>query len=168
MGRRGRVHDRVGMTALPIRAPEPTDIIREPSLRRLLGAAIVAGLGVIAFSVAFGSYVVGNMHTLPASSAADAQALRGAIPAIVALGAAHLLLAAAMAGRREVVRIVGASISGLVAIAAAVAAAMTAAGVDPFGWSGSSHPSSAGVGILALVAVLYGAASLLAGSAAED
>ncbi|HEY7130633.1 MAG TPA: hypothetical protein VH440_00185 [Candidatus Limnocylindrales bacterium] len=156
------------MTALPIRAPEPADIIREPSLRRLLGAAIVGGLGVIAFSVAFGSYVAANMHTLPSSAAADARALLGSVPAIVALGVAHLILAAALAGRRESVRIVGAAISGLIAIAAAAAAAMTAVGVDPFAWSGSGHPSSAGVGILAITAILYGAAALLAGGATDE
>ncbi len=156
------------MTALPIRAPEPTDLIREPSLRRLLGAAIVGGLGVVAFSVAFGGYVVAHMHTLPSSAATDARALLGAVPAIVAVGVAHLVLAAAMAGRSDAVRTVGAAISGLIAIAAAAAAAMTAAGVDPFGWSGAGHPASAGVGILAVAAVLYGGAALLAGGATED
>ena len=49
------------MTALPIRAHERADLIREPSLRRLLGAAIVGGLGAIVLSVAFASNVVGSM-----------------------------------------------------------------------------------------------------------
>ena len=58
-------------------------------------------------------------------------------------------------------------LTGLVAVAAAGAAAMTAAGVDPFGLSGAGHPSSSGAGILALAAILYGAAALLAGGTSE-
>ena len=156
------------MTALPIRAPEPADLIRQPSLRRLLGAAIVGAIGVILFSVAFAGHVVRSMSSLPASSAADAQALSAVIPWLVLAGVVHFVVAAALAGARDSVRIAAAAITGITAVAAAAAAAMTAAGIDPFAWSAAGHPAASGVGILGLTAVLYGAAALLAGSVAED
>ncbi len=147
------------MTALPIRAPEPVDLIHEPSLRRLLGAAIVGGIGAIAFSIAIANSFVGTLHHLPAASAA--------VPWFVGIGALNVVVAAALAARRDVVRTIAAVITGLTALAAATAAAMTAAGVDPFGLSGSGQPAPSGVGILAVSAVLYGAATLLAGGSSE-
>jgi hypothetical protein len=155
------------MTALPIRAPEPTDLIREPSLRRLLGAAIVAGIGAIVLSVAVAGQFVGSMSNLPGAAAADARSLHAAVPWIVALGIVHLVVATGLAAGRELVRMVAAVLTGLVALAAAGAAAMTAAGIDPLGTSATGHPSASGVGILAIAALLYGAASLLAGGSSE-
>jgi hypothetical protein len=155
------------MTALPIRAPQPTDLIREPSLRRLLGAAIVGGLGAIVLSVAVAGNVVGSRAGLPAAQAADAHALTAAVPWIVLAGLIHVVVAAALAAGRDAIRIAAAITTGLAAIAAAAAAVMTAAGIDPFGWSGAGHPAATGAGILAVVAVLYGAAALLAGSVSE-
>lgn len=155
------------MTALPIRGPEPTHLLSEPSFRRLLGAAIVGAIGVIFFSVAFAGHVVGSMTTLPATSAAEAQTLSAAIPWLVLAGLVHFLVAAALAGGRDSVRIAAAAITGITAVAAAAAAAMTAAGIDPFAWSAAGHPAASGVGILGLTAVLYGAAALLAGSVSE-
>jgi hypothetical protein len=154
------------MTALPIRAPEPTDLLREPSLRRLLGAAIVAAIGAIVLSVAVAGNFVGGMPNLPGAAADDARSLGATVPWIVALGLVHLIVAAALAAGRELVRMVAAVLTGLTALAAAGAAAMTAAGVDPLG-SSAGHPSAAGVGILAIAALLYGAASLLAGGSSE-
>ncbi len=156
------------MTALPVRAPEPTDLIRAPSLRRLLGAAIVGSIGVILFSVAFAGHVVRSMNSLPATSGADAQTLSAAMPWLVLAGVVHLIVAAALAGGRDSIRIVAAAITGITAVAAAAAAAMTAAGIDPFAWSAAGHPAASGVGILGVTAALYGAASLLAGSVSED
>ena len=156
------------MTALPIRSSEPADLIREPSLRRLLGAAIVGAIGVILFSVAFAGHVVRSMSSLPASSAGDAQTLSAAMPWLVLAGIVHLIVAAALAGGRDSIRIAAAAITGITAVAAAAAAAMTAAGIDPFAWSAAGHPAASGVGILGVTAVLYGAAALLAGSVSED
>lgn len=155
------------MTALPIRAPEPADLIHEPSLRRLLGAAIVGALGAIVLSIAFAHNVVGSMSNLPGSVAADARSLTANVPWIAAIGLAHLVVAVALAAGREVVRMAAAILTGLVAVAAAGAAALTAAGIDPFGRSGAGHASATGVGILALAAILYGAAALLAGGRSE-
>lgn len=155
------------MTAQQIRSPEPLHLIREPSLRRLLGAAIVGGIGASLFSVAVAGAFVGSKAELAGASAADAGPIVAAVPWIVLAGVVHVLLAAALAAGREVVRTVAAVVTGLTAVAAATAAAMTAAGVDPFGLSGSGHPSSSGVGILAVAAVLYGATTLLAGGSAE-
>jgi hypothetical protein len=41
---------------------------------------------------------------------------------------------------------------------------MVATGVDPFGGSAAAHSTATGAGILALAAVLYGAAVLAAGT----
>src|SRR6187455_3001358 len=103
MGPHDRDVDAAGMTALPIRAPEPTDLIREPSYRRLLGAAIVGSLGAIAFSVAVAGNVVGSMPGLPASTADDARALSATVPWVVLVGVVHLVVAAALASGRDVV-----------------------------------------------------------------
>jgi hypothetical protein len=146
----------------------PTDVrsVRrgQPSARRLLGGAIVGALGAIVLSVASGAYVATTRTTLPAAAADDARALAGWIPAIVAVGFVHFLVAAAMVRGRDLVRVAAAALIGLVAIAAATAASMIVAGVDPFGWSAVDHPSGSGVGILAVTAALYGVAALAAGS----
>jgi hypothetical protein len=139
-----------------------------PSARRLVGAAIVASVGVIALSVAVGGSVAASRFALPAETAADAHALVGRVPAIVAIGLVHLLVAAAMLSRRELVRLIAVAATGLVAIAVAAASAMTAAGVDPFGGAAGAHASGTGVGMLALAAVLYGAAALFVGTAPEE
>ena len=88
---------------------------------------------------------------------------------IVAIGIAHLIVAGLMLSARDLVRIAGSVISGVVAIAAAAGSVMIAAGIDPIGRSASGRPGGAGVWILALAAVLYGSAALAAGSrSAED
>jgi hypothetical protein len=157
------------MTALSIQAQAAPVQLPQPSLRRLLGAAIVAGIGAIVFSVAFAAFVAVNRSDLPASAAADAQALAGWIPAILAIGSLHLVVAVALVRGRDLVRMIAAAVTGLVALAAATAAVMVAASVDPFGWSAVDHPTGSGVGILALTAALYGVAALAAGSGpAED
>jgi hypothetical protein len=154
------------MTVLSPSSVRPS-VHREPSGRRLLGAAIVGALGAIAFSVADGAWVAATRTTLPPEAAADARVLAGWVPAIVAVGLAHLVVAAAMLRGRHVVRIAAAVVTGLVALAAIGATAMTVAGVDPFGWSRAGHPSSTAIGILAITAVLYGLAAVAAGSSAD-
>jgi hypothetical protein len=149
----------------------PSDITQlrrgQPSARRLLGAAIVAALGVVAFSVAVGGFVAATRFALPTHAAADARALLAGVPAIVAVGLVHLLVAGAMLSGRELVRLLAVAATGLTAIAAAAASAMVAAGVDPLGGSAAGHPS-AGVGILAVGAVLYGVAAVAAGTAPTE
>ena len=149
----------------------PSDTIQlrrgQPPARRLLGAAIVAALGVIAFSVAFGGFVAATRFALPARAAAESRALLASVPAIGAVGLVHLLVAGAMLSGRELLRLVAVAVTGLTAIAAAAASAMVAAGIDPFGGSAAGHPS-AGVGILALAAGLYGTAALAAGTAPPE
>jgi len=141
----------------------------QPSARRLLAGAIIGSLGAITFSVAVGASVASTRTTLPASAAGDARALASWIPAIVAVGVAHLVVAAAMLRGGVAVRVAAAALTGIVAVAAAAGAAMLVAGVDPFGWSAAAHPSRAGIGILGIAATLYGVAALAAGSGrAED
>jgi len=152
------------MTALAIQPDVTSARGGQPSGRRLIAASIVASLGAIALSVAFAGFVAASRLGLPAQAASDAQALAGWVPAIVALGFVHLFVAAAMLSGRDLVRLVAVAVTGLVAIAAATASAMVASGVDPFGGAAAGHSSAAGVGILALAAVLYGAAALAAGT----
>ena len=131
-----------------------------PSARHLVGASIVASLGAITLSIALGGFVAASRFALPAEAAADAHALVGRVPAIVAIGLVHVLVAAAMLNRRDLVRLTGVAVTGLVAVAAATASAVVAAGVGPFGGSAAAHPAATGAGILALAAMLYGAAAL--------
>jgi hypothetical protein len=155
------------MTALS--SPTANRSIRQPSARRLVAGAIVGSLGAISFSIAVGAYVASTRTSLPATAAGDARVLASWIPAIVAVGIAHFLVAVAMLRGGVVVRVAAAALTGIVAVAAAAAAAMLVAGVDPFGWSAAAHPSRAGIGILVVAATLYGVAALAAGSGrAED
>jgi hypothetical protein len=141
----------------------------QPSTRRLIGGAIVGAIGAIVLSIAFGAYVATTRTALPLAAAADARALGAWIPAIVAAGLVHFLVAAAMVRGRDVVRVAAAALTGLVALATGTAAAMIVAGVDPLGRTAVEHPTATGVGILGVTAVLYGLAALAAGSgAAED
>jgi len=152
------------MTALSSPIPHVSVRRSQPSARRLLAGAIVGAVGAIVLSVAVGAYVATIRTTLPLSAAADARTLASWIPVIVAVGFVHFVVAAAMIRGRVVVRVTAAALTGIVALAAGTAAAMLVAGVDPLGWSGAAHPSRAGIGILALTAVLYGVAALAAGS----
>src|SRR5262245_64524689 len=123
------------MPALSSPSPHFASLEGEPSARRLLAGAIVAAVGAIVLSVAVGAYVATTRTTLPSSAASDAHALASWIPAIVTVGLAHFMIAAAMLRGRAAVRLVAAALVGIVAIASGIAAAMLVAGVDPFGWS---------------------------------
>lgn len=141
----------------------------QPPTRRLIAAAIVGGIGVIILSIAFGAFVATTRLTVSPAALGDARALTASIPAIVAIGLLHLVAAAGILRRRDVVRIAAAVVTGLSAIAAGTAAAMLFAGVDPLGPSSASHPTGGGIGILLVAAMLYGLAALAAGSGpAED
>jgi len=149
------------MTALlssPTRRPAAA-----PIGRRLIGGAIVAGIGAVILSVAVGGQVVGTMRDLPAATAADAATLRAAVPWVVVLGLVHVVVGAALATGRDLFRVIAAAITGLAAITLGAAAAMVAAGIDPIGRDAPSV-APAGVAILAVTAALYGAAAALAGT----
>ena len=158
------------MTAFAAPIQSTPSLIDWRSLRRLVGASIVGGIGILAFSVAVGNQVVGSLRTLPAATAADAHALLGAVPWIAAIGVVHLVVAVALARGGVVVRLVAVAITGLTAVVAGTAAALTAAGVDPFGWTATGHPAASGIGILAIAAALYAtaAAAVGIGSAEAD
>ena len=154
---------RGGMTAFAAPIQNAPSLIDWPSLRRLVGASIVGALGIIAFSVAVGNQVVGSMRTLPAATAAEAHALLGAVPWIAAIGVVHVAVAIALARGGDVVRLVAVAITGLTAVVAGTAAGLTAAGVDPFGWTATGHPAASGIGILAIAAALYATAGAAVG-----
>jgi hypothetical protein len=165
----GLSRHRRGMTAFAAPVQATPSLIDWSSLRRLVGASIVGGLGMVAFSIAVGNHVVGSMRTLPAATAAEAQALVGAVPAIVAVGVLHLAVAIGLARGGDVVRLAAVAVTVLAAVIAAAGAGLTVAGIDPFGGSPAAYPV-AGAGILAIAAVLYAtaAAAVGIGSAEPD
>lgn len=152
------------MTAL--RSPARPTTIAHPPARRLIGAAIVAAIGVIVLSVAFGDFVVGSRHDLPAAVASDARSLIGDVPWIALVGLVHLAVAIAMASGGGTVRAgarVASALAGVVAGGVAVAAA--AGDVIP-AWTGGHRPTE--IVLVAVVAAAYGAAAVLAGGDATD
>ena len=156
--------DRDGMTAFTsaISSSAPISIDWQ-ALRRLFGAALVAAMGAIAFSIAVGGSVVGSMDGLPPAAAADASALTGSVPGFIAVGMLHLVVAVALAHGGAVIRLAAVALTGLTAVVAATAAVMTAAGIDPFAGAGSGHPAQNGVAILVIAAAIYGAAASAVG-----
>jgi predicted nicotinamide N-methyase len=123
----------------------------------------VATIGIVILSIAVGGYVVGS-NAMDAAQADEARNLVGATPTLVAIGLVHLLAAVALVRGRDVLRLAAVLASGLAAVAAASSAAMFAVGVDPISWSGVGHASTSGLGILAILGVLYGMAAVVAGS----
>ena len=156
------------MTALaaPVLTPAPT--IDWPALRRLTGAAVVGGLGVVLFSLAIGARVVGSHEHVQQVASGAADGLLGAIPALVAIGVLHLAVAVGLARGGIVVRLAAVAMTGLAAIVAITAAVMTISGIDPFGWDAGGHPTASGAGLLAIAAVLYGAAAALVGIGRDE
>ncbi|HEX5823748.1 MAG TPA: hypothetical protein VFY18_04735 [Candidatus Limnocylindrales bacterium] len=135
-----------------------------PSLPRLLGGGLVATMGIVVFSIAIGNQVVGSSHALVASQAEAARHLVTATPILVAIGLLHVITAVALARGRDGLRIVAVLVTGLASLAAASSAAMFAAGVDPFSWSGGGQPPTSGVALLVIAAIAYGSAAVAAGS----
>jgi len=148
--------------------PDSAEARPAPSLTRLAAAALAGALGVIVLSVAFSGYVVGSMHWLPAEVSGEARALVAATPTIAVIGLLHFVVALAFVRGREVARLAAAVVTGLVALAAGTAAAMLAAGIDPFGPSSVAHPAGAGAGALAVAAIVYGLAASLGGIGPSD
>ena len=144
---------RGGMTAFAAPIQSTPSLIDWRPLRRLIGASIVGGIGMIAFSVAVGNQVVGSMRSLPTATAADAHALLGAVPWITAMGVVHVAVAIALARGGDVVRLVAVAITGLTAPATTAVRPVMATG----------HPAASGIGILAIAAALYATAGAAVG-----
>ena len=135
-----------------------------PPLPRLIAGGIVATLGILVFSIAIGNFVVGSSHAVVPAQGDVALRFVAATPVLVAIGLLHMIAAVAFVRGRDGLRIVAVLAAGLTSLAAAASAAMIAAGVDPFSWSGTQPPSSGGIGLLIVAALLYGSAAVAAGS----
>jgi hypothetical protein len=135
----------------------------QPPLRRLLGAAIVGGLGAIAFSVAVGGSVAAAKTGVAAGSRLVPGGVAAQIPWLVLVGFVHVAVATAVVRGRDVVRVAAVIVISITAIAAAAAAAMTAVGIDPFGSAAATSHAPVGIGLLVIAAGLYAAAAALVG-----
>jgi hypothetical protein len=153
------------MTALasPVQVPF-ADAAPSPSLPRLLAGGLVATIGVVILSIAIGNYVVGSSHSVVPAQGDVALRFVAATPTLVAIGLLHVVAAVALARGRDGLRIVAVLATGLTSLAAAASAAMIAAGIDPFTWSGAERPSTGGIALLIVAAILYGIAAVAAGS----
>ena len=150
--------------ASPVQQPIHAGHKPLPPLPRLFAGGIVATLGILVLSIAIGNFVVGSSHTVVPAQGDVALRFVAATPVLVLIGLLHLVAAIALVRGRDGLRIVAVMVTGLMSLAAAASAAMIAAGVDPFSWSGAQPPSSAGIGLLIVAALLYGAAAVTAGS----
>jgi hypothetical protein len=139
-----------------------------PSLSRLVAGGLIAVMGVVIFSIAIGNYVVGSSETVVPAQGDVALRYVAATPILVAIGLLHAVVALALARGRDGLRTVAVLASGLASIVAASSAAMFAAGVDPFSWSGSGQPTTSGIGLLLVAAVIYGTAAVAAGSGSVE
>jgi hypothetical protein len=159
---------RLDMTILasPVQRPLVADpsLPSLPPLQRLLAGGLVATVGIAIFSIAIGNFVVGSSHAVVPAQGDVALRFVAATPLLVGIGLLHLLAAIAFVRGHDVVRIVAVTASGLMSLATAASAAMIAAGVDPFSWSGAERPSTGGIGLLVVAAIIYGAAAIAAGS----
>jgi hypothetical protein len=145
------------MIALPLRRPTPA----APTPRRLVAGAVIASGGAIAFSVAVGTFVVGSSHRSAATAVAAAE-LIAATPSFIALGLAHLVVAAVLVAGTGRLRNVAITLTGVATIATLCAAATRLAGVDSFGGTQAGHPTTQGVGILLLASAAYAVATVAA------
>jgi hypothetical protein len=150
--------------ASPVQQSLPTEHKPLPSLPRLIAGGIVATLGILVFSIAIGNFVVGSSHAVVPAQGDVALRFVAATPVLVVIGLLHLVAAIALVRGRDGLRIVAVLATGLTSLATAASAAMIAAGVDPFSWSGAQPPSSGGIGLLIIAALLYGTAAVAAGS----
>ena len=152
------------MTALTAR---PTRS-HQPASGRLLAAAIVAAAGMIAFSTAFASWVVGSSHLGPTETANQANALIAGTPLLVAAGIAHLVVATILLNARGAVRTLAVGTTAVAGIAALVRAVILLTGLDPTGGPGAGHPTTQGVVLPLLAAAAYGFAVLAATASGRD
>ena len=117
---------------------------------------------MLVLSIAIGNYVVGSSHAVVPAQGEIALRFVAATPVLVAIGLLHMLTALALVRGRDGLRLLAGPRDGPDLPCRRVDAAMIAAGVDPFSWSGTSHPSAAGIGLLVIAAVLYGTAAVAA------
>ena len=157
---------RGGMTSLasPVQSPFAAEHKPLPSLPRLIAGGLVATIGILVFSIAIGNFVIGSSRAVVPAQGDVALRFVAATPVLVAIGLMHMVVALALIRARDGLRIVAVLATGLTSLAAASSAAMIAAGVDPFSWSGVVRPSGGGIGLLVLAAILYGTAAVAAGS----
>lgn len=153
------------MTSLasPVQVPVAADAPL-PSLARLLAGGIVATIGVLIVSIAIGNLVVGSSHSVVPAQGDVALRYVAATPVLAVIGLFHFLVALALVRGRDGLRIVAVAATGLTSLAAAASAAMIAAGIDPFSWSGAERPSTGGIALLVIAAAVYGVAAVAAGS----
>ena len=151
------------MTALPAPTRTTTRLGHTPG-RQLVAAAIVGAIGAIVFSIAFGQFVIGSRHDLPAAVAADARSLTGGAPAVALVAIVHFAVAWALAsGRRIVV-----PAARLAAATAAVAAGSLAVAAATGLLVPTVAPEAKQIVALGVLAVAYAAAAFLAGDDATD
>jgi len=96
----------LAMTALS--SPRHRNFASHHDPRRLLAAAIVGSLGVIALSVAFGEFVVASRPSL----AAEGRSLLAGIPSITILGVVHLVVAFSLASGGRTARRIARVLTG--------------------------------------------------------
>jgi hypothetical protein len=152
------------MTALTGRPPVST----QPAPHHLVAGALVGAAGVIAFSIAVGSYVVGSSHRLAPSTAAEASVLLAGTPLFVIVGFVHLAVAAGLVAGRGIARTLALLATGAAAIVAAARAAMLLSGIDPTGGPNAGHPTTQGVAIWLIAGAAYGVAALVAARSGRD
>lgn len=158
------------MTSFASPAPHPlaADHKPLPSLARLIAGGLVATIGILVFSIAIGNFVVGSSRAVVPAQGDVALRFVAATPVLVVIGLFHMVAALALVRGRDGLRLLAVLATGLTSLAAAASAAMIAAGVDPFSWSGVVPPSGGGIGLLLLASILYGTAAVAAGSGPAD
>jgi len=152
------------MTAFTAR---PTNAASQPDPRRLVAGALVGAAGMVAFSIAFGSWVVGSSH-LRSATAAEASALLAGTPVLVVAGLVHLLVAAGLVAGRDAIRMVAVGVTTIAEIIAMGRAAILLTGLDPSGGPNAGHPTTQGVALLLIAAAAYGIAALAATAPDRD
>jgi hypothetical protein len=150
--------------AAPVQRPLLADPSSLPSLPRLLAGGLVSTMGIVIFSIAIGNFVIGSSHAVVPAQGDVAVRFVAATPLLVGIGLLHMLAAIALVRGRDGLRIVAVAATGLMSLITAASAAMIAAGVDPFSWSGADRPSTGGIGLLVVAAIVYGAAAIAGGS----
>ncbi|HET9615369.1 MAG TPA: hypothetical protein VFP22_11200 [Candidatus Limnocylindrales bacterium] len=134
----------------------------QPDPRRLLAAAIVGGVGVIALSTGVGRFVVASRSNLPSSLAGDAHGLVAAVPWLVLIALGHLAVAWGVASHRRTARTAGTLVTGALSVIAVATAVLALAGIDPLGWVRDAPRPPVALAELAVLAALYGTATALA------
>ncbi len=135
-----------------------------------LVAAVLAFEGLVLFAIATAAIALRFVDGLSASQAADAQRLLSATPWILSFAVAHFAAAIlGLSGQRA--RLVAALVEAMGAAIALLGVVLVASGHDPLAGLSTVHSATAasdGIGILAVLAVVYGVASLLTIRSTEE